>query len=214
MDVSADLYELGRTPVAVVCAGAKSILDIPRTLEVLESQGVAVAAWRSDHFPAFFTPRSGCAAPSRVDSAAAAARMIAASASLGLTCGMVLAVPIPQEAAAAGQVVEGAVQQALAEASSSGVCGRAVTPFLLKRVNELTGGASLAANVLLVKNNAAIGTQVAVELAALLATTTTTTMRQTVMGQGPQRRQQPAATATTLADTAAEAPQKARQQQR
>lgn len=109
-DVSADLSELGRTPVAVVCAGAKSILDIPRTLEVLETQGVGVAAFRSDEFPAFYTRTSGHKAPWRLDSAADAAAAIAASARLGLEGGMVIAVPIPEEHAAEGAVVETATQ--------------------------------------------------------------------------------------------------------
>jgi pseudouridine-5'-phosphate glycosidase len=166
-DVSADLFELGRTPVAVVCAGAKSVLDIPRTLEVLESQGVAVAAYGTDEFPAFFSPRSGVRAPARVDSPAEAAALVAASRRLRLGGGVLLAVPVPVAAAAAGAEVEAAIGAALAEADAAGVAGAEVTPFLLRRVRELTGGASLAINIALVKNNAAIGAAVAVALSEL-----------------------------------------------
>ena len=191
-DVSADLSELGRTPVAVVCAGAKSILDIPRTLEVLETQGVAVAALGSDEFPAFYTRASGVRAPWRLESPADAAGAIAASARMGLA-GMVIAVPIPAEHAAEGAAVEAATQcvplclpalacagrsqhadawrgrTALAEAAAANVGGAAVTPFLLKRVAELTGGASLRANIALIKHNAHVGAQIAVALAPMLA---------------------------------------------
>ncbi|KAL4459061.1 hypothetical protein ABPG75_013926 [Micractinium tetrahymenae] len=167
MDISADLTELGRTPVAVVCAGAKSVLDIPRTLEFLETQGVCVAAYGADEFPAFFTRCSGCRAPARVDTPAQAAAMIAASQKLALGGGMVLAVPIPDEQAAAGAAVERAISQALQEAEQRGVKGSEVTPFLLQRIQELTGGRSLEANIALVKNNAAVGARVAAALAAL-----------------------------------------------
>ncbi|KAL4431940.1 hypothetical protein ABPG77_000207 [Micractinium sp. CCAP 211/92] len=167
MDVSADLTELGRTPVAVVCAGAKSVLDIPRTLEFLETQGVCVAAYGADEFPAFFTRHSRCPAPARVDSPAQAAAMIAAARTLALGGGMVLAVPIPEEHAAAGAQVEQAIAAALREAEERGVKGNEVTPFLLQRIQELTGGKSLEANIALVKNNAAVGARVAAELAAL-----------------------------------------------
>lgn len=167
MDVSADLTELGRTAVAVVCAGAKSVLDIPRTLEFLETQGVCVAAYGADEFPAFFTRHSGCAAPARVDTPEQAAAMLAASQRLALGSGMVLAVPIPEEHAAAGAHVEQAISQALQEAEQRGVRGNEVTPFLLQRIQELTGGKSLEANIALVKNNAAVGARVAAALAAL-----------------------------------------------
>jgi pseudouridine-5'-phosphate glycosidase/pseudouridine kinase len=167
MDVSADLTELGRTPVAVVCAGVKSILDIPRTLEVLETQGVAVAVWRSDEFPAFFTPKSGCSAPSRVNSAGEAAGMIRASARLGLRSGQLIAVPIPAEAAAAAEPTERATNQALAEAEAQRIGGRDITPFLLGRIAELTKGSSLASNIELVVNNVRVGSTIAAELARM-----------------------------------------------
>ncbi|CAK0785665.1 hypothetical protein CVIRNUC_008876 [Coccomyxa viridis] len=166
MDVSADLTELGRTPVTVVCAGVKSILDIPRTLEYLETQGVCVAAYGADEFPAFFTRRSGCAAPARIDTPELAAAMIRHSARLGLGSGAVIGVPIPEEHAAAGAKVEQASQQALDEAQQKSLQGSEITPFLLGRIKELTGGESLKANIALIKNNAAVGAQIASALAA------------------------------------------------
>ena len=165
-DVSADLTELGRTPVAVVCAGAKSVLDIPRTLEYLETQGVCVASYGTDEFPAFFTPHSGCKAPCRADNPHQAAAMIAALHDLNLQSGMVLAVPIPQQYAAEGAAIQKAIDEALAEAVREGVAGNQVTPFLLERIRSKTGGKSLESNIRLVKNNAAVGAQVAVALAA------------------------------------------------
>ncbi|GIL58400.1 hypothetical protein Vafri_13535 [Volvox africanus] len=168
MDISADLTELGRTPIAVVCAGAKSILDIPRTLEVLETWGVAVASYGTDEFPAFFTPRSGCRSPARVDSPAEAAAMLDSVQRLGLGSGMLVAVPIPHEQAAEGEEVEAAIRTALGEADSRGIRGNEVTPFLLERVRALTGGRSLDANIQLVKNNARIGSAIAREYAAQL----------------------------------------------
>ena len=167
LDISADLCELGRTPVCVVCAGAKSILDIPRTLEFLETQGVAVLALGTDEFPAFFTRRSGCPAPTRVETAHEAAAVVHASSILGLKSGLLVAVPIPESAEAEAGKVQGAIEQALAEADAAGVAGRDTTPFLLKRIAELTGGDSLASNIALIKNNAAIGAQIATSLAEL-----------------------------------------------
>jgi hypothetical protein len=167
MDVSADLSELGRTPVAVVCAGIKSILDIPKTLEVLETQGVAVVALGTDEFPAFFTPASGCAAPLRVDTPAQVAQMIDASRRLRLDSGMVIAVPIPASQAADAAPLQLAQDQAIAESVAQKVGGRDVTPFLLARVNELTHGKSLVANIALIKNNAKVGAQIAASFAAI-----------------------------------------------
>jgi pseudouridine-5'-phosphate glycosidase/sugar/nucleoside kinase (ribokinase family) len=167
LDISADLCELGRTPVCVVCAGAKSILDIPRTLEFLETQGVAVLALGTDEFPAFFTRRSGCPAPTRVETAHEAAAVVHSSSTLGLSSGTLVAVPIPESAEAEAGKVQGAIEQALAEAGAAGVAGRDTTPFLLKRIAELTGGDSLASNIALIKNNAAVGAQIATSLAEL-----------------------------------------------
>ncbi|EFJ25989.1 hypothetical protein SELMODRAFT_413362 [Selaginella moellendorffii] len=169
MDVSSDLTELGKTPVAVVCAGVKSILDIPRTLEYLETQGVTVVSYSTDEFPAFFTPNSGCKAPCRADSVEECADIIEASTKFGLSSGILIGVPIPAEHAAAAKNVESAIQSALHEAESRGIAGNSVTPFLLKRVNELTGGDSLAANIQLVKNNALVGAKIATALTTRLS---------------------------------------------
>ncbi|XP_024545178.1 uncharacterized protein LOC9644059 isoform X4 [Selaginella moellendorffii] len=161
--------KLGKTPVAVVCAGVKSILDIPRTLEYLETQGVTVVSYSTDEFPAFFTPNSGCKAPCRADSVEECADIIEANTKLGLGSGILIGVPIPAEHAAAAKNVESAIQSALHEAESRGIAGNSVTPFLLKRVNELTGGDSLAANIQLVKNNALVGAKIATALTTRLS---------------------------------------------
>jgi pseudouridine-5'-phosphate glycosidase len=165
-DVSADLTELGRTPVAVVCAGAKSILDIGLTLENLETNGVTVIGFGVDEMPAFFTRRSGFAAPLRLNSAAECAKLIHANRELQLNSGVLVCVPIPEQFEANGARIETNIQQALRDADSSKVAGRDLTPFLLKRVNELTGGESLAANVQLVLNNAKVGAEIARHLAS------------------------------------------------
>ncbi|BAT82998.1 hypothetical protein VIGAN_04009000 [Vigna angularis var. angularis] len=165
MDISSDLVELGRTPVAVVCAGVKSILDIPRTLEYLETQGVCVAAYKTNEFPAFFTETSGCKVSCRVDSPEDCACIIDASFKLKLGNGILIAVPIPQEHSASGHIIESAIHKAIKEARENNITGSAETPFLLAKVNDLTGGASLAANIALVKNNALVGAKVAVALA-------------------------------------------------
>ncbi|XP_074315634.1 pseudouridine-5'-phosphate glycosidase-like [Silene latifolia] len=167
MDVSSDLIELGKNPFAVVSAGAKSILDIPRTLEYLVTHGVCVAGYRTNEFPAFFTETSGCKVPCRLNSPQDAARLIEANMKLELGTGILIAVPIPKEHSASGTFVESAIQRALKEAREKNITGSAETPFLLSRVNELTGGASLASNIALVKNNAIIGSKIAVRLAQL-----------------------------------------------
>ncbi|KAL1410225.1 hypothetical protein Q8F55_004230 [Vanrija albida] len=170
MDISADLLELGRTPMLVVCAGAKSILDIPRTLEVLETQGVCVATFgeRAD-FPAFYTPSSGVASPWRVGSVGEAAAAAYTGLTLPSPTATLLAVPIPAEYAARGDKVQAAVEQAVRESVEQGIDkrGKEVTPWLLKRVGELTQGSALELNVKLIENNAHVGTQVAVEVARL-----------------------------------------------
>jgi pseudouridine-5'-phosphate glycosidase len=168
MDVSADLTELAKTPVAVFCAGAKSVLDIPRTLEVLETQGVPVVGYGVKEFPAFFSRSSGCDAPAVADSPEQAARLIRAAKTLGLG-GCIFAVPIPEAHEATGRKVQRAIDRALEEAKKKRVKGADVTPFLLKRVRELSGGASLEANLALVRNNAEVGADVAVALARLAA---------------------------------------------
>jgi pseudouridylate synthase len=164
-DVSADLQELARTPVTVVAAGAKAILDLPKTLEVLETLGVPVIAYGQDAFPAFWSRDSGLAAPLRMDSAeqiAAAHRMRAA---LGLSGGQLVANPIPAEAEIAREEIVPAIEAALAEADAQGIAAKAVTPFLLDRIFEITEGRSLEANIALVKANARLGAAIARALA-------------------------------------------------
>ncbi|XP_044478871.1 pseudouridine-5'-phosphate glycosidase-like [Mangifera indica] len=167
MDISSDLTELGRTPVAVISAGVKSILDIPRTLEYLETQGVCVAAYKTHEFPAFFTETSGCKVPCRVDSPQECARLIDANLKLKLGSGILIAVPIPKEHSASGNLIESAIQTALREAREKNITGNAETPFLLARVNELTRGVSLSSNIALVKNNALVGAKIAAALSQL-----------------------------------------------
>ncbi|KAG8637351.1 hypothetical protein MANES_15G112800v8 [Manihot esculenta] len=167
MDISSDLTELGRTPVAVISAGVKSILDIPRTLEYLETQGVCVATYKTNEFPAFFTEKSGCKVTCRVDTPEDCARLIDANMKLKLGTGILIAVPIPKEHSASGNMIESAIQSALREARDKNITGNAETPFLLARVNEITGGASLASNIALVKNNSLVGAKIAVALAQL-----------------------------------------------
>ncbi|KAM6419178.1 uncharacterized protein J5M81_013554 isoform 3-T3 [Pluvialis apricaria] len=171
LDVSADLTELGRTPVAVVSAGVKSILDIGRTLEYLETQGVCVAAFgESREFPAFFSRQSGFQAPYHVRDEEEAAELIASALGLGLSSGVLIAVPCPEERAASGQVIEEAIQQALSEARSKGITGKEVTPFMLQKINELTDGRSLDSNLALIQNNARVGSCIAVALSKLQKT--------------------------------------------
>ncbi|XP_043944411.1 pseudouridine-metabolizing bifunctional protein C1861.05-like [Protopterus annectens] len=168
MDVSADLTELGRTPIAVVSAGVKSILDIGKTLEYLETQGICVATFGSSReFPAFFTPRSGIKAPYNVCNVEEAASLIDSSLKYGLCSGLLIAVPIPEAHAASGQVIEEAIHQAVTEARSNGIVGKDVTPYILQRVNELTQGESLKLNVSLIKNNARIGACIACALSQI-----------------------------------------------
>uniref|UniRef100_A0AAX7U8D9 Carbohydrate kinase PfkB domain-containing protein n=1 Tax=Astatotilapia calliptera TaxID=8154 RepID=A0AAX7U8D9_ASTCA len=165
LDISADLTELGRTPIAVISAGVKSILDIGRTLEFLETQGVCVATYgQSKNFPAFFSPQSGFRSACHVSNPEEAAKLIASSLSLGLQSGVLLAVPIPEEHAASGQQIEDAIKVAVAEARAEGVMGKDVTPFILQKVSALTQGKSLQANIALIHNNAKVGSQIACAL--------------------------------------------------
>lgn len=160
-DISADLPELAQTAVTVVAAGAKAILDLPKTLEWLETAGVPVIAYGQDQFPAFWSRESGLKAPLRMDSAdqiAAAARMRAA---LGLPGGQLVANPIPPEAEISRAEIMPVVEAALAEAAAQGIAAKAVTPFLLQRIFELTKGRSLTANIALVMNNARLGAAIA-----------------------------------------------------
>ena len=166
-DISADLTELGRQKVAVVCAGAKAILDLPKTLEVLETGGVPVIGYGTDDFPAFYSRTSGLALSARADSAEDAARIVKSHWDLGLQSGLVLANPLPANAALNQDQVEGYIGQALAEAEAQKVRGKDVTPFLLKRLGELSDGQTLRANIALVENNARLGGALAVAYARL-----------------------------------------------
>lgn len=164
-DISADLQELAATPVTVVAAGAKAILDLPKTLEVLETLGVPVIAFGQDDFPAFWSRSSGLVAPLRMDDPvqiAAAQRM---RARLGLPGGQLVANPIPAEAEIARAEIMPVIEAALAEAAAQGIAAKAVTPFLLGRIFEMTGGRSLDANIALVLNNARLAARIAVALA-------------------------------------------------
>lgn len=165
-DISADLIELARTNVAVVCAGAKSILDLGLTLEVLETHGVPVLGFRTDQFPAFFTRDSGFELDRRVDSEAHLAAILRTKWDLGLAGGAVVANPIPAEAALDPGMIAQAIGEALAEAAAQHITGKDVTPFLLSMIEAATGGKSLAANRELIYHNARLGSRLAVELAA------------------------------------------------
>jgi pseudouridine-5'-phosphate glycosidase len=165
-DISADLQELAQTSVAVVCAGAKSILDIGLTLEYLETHGVPVVAIGQDNFAAFYTPDSGFKADFRLDTPEEQARFLHTKWALDLAGGVVFANPVPAEAAMPKAEIDAITRQALAEAEARGISGKAVTPFLLARIKELTGGRSLATNIALVKHNAQVGAQLASALAA------------------------------------------------
>ncbi len=163
-DVSADLLELARTPVAVVCAGAKSILDIGLTLEVLETHGVPVLSSGHDEFAAFYVRGSGHRADRRLDAPADLARFIRAQWRLGLASGVLVSTPVPEADALPRALVDGWIEQALADAAREGIAGKAVTPYLLARIEQLSQGRSLAANVALVKNNAALAARLALAL--------------------------------------------------
>jgi pseudouridylate synthase len=164
-DISADLDELARTRVAVVCAGPKAILDVPLTLEYLETRGVPVVSVGIAEIPGFYSRLSGIAAPSHVPDVAGAAAVIRAHAAMGLTSGLVICNPVPEADALPLDVAKAAIDQAIREADEAGITGGAVTPWLLARVAEITGGASVKANIALITNNA----RTAGELAGILA---------------------------------------------
>lgn len=166
MDVSADLTELSLTDVAVVSAGVKSLLDIGRTLEVLETLGVPVISVGSDDFPSFYSRTSGFRSPLRLDDAATIAAAMKAKWALGLAGGLVIANPIPEAEEIPADQIGALIEQAVAEADQRGITGAAITPFLLGRIVELSDGDSLRANIALVKNNARLGAAVAVAYAA------------------------------------------------
>ncbi|MCE4538737.1 pseudouridine-5'-phosphate glycosidase [Pelomonas sp. P7] len=165
-DISADLQELARTPVTVVCAGAKSILDLALTLEYLETHGVPVLSIGQDNFAAFFTPDSGLKADFRMDAPDEQARFIRAKWALGLEGGVVVSNPVPAAQAMPREEIDAITAQALAEAQAQGVQGKAITPFLLARIKALTGGRSLATNIALVKHNAVAGARLACALSS------------------------------------------------
>ena len=160
-DISADLDELARTPVAVVCAGPKAILDVPLTLEYLETRGVPVVALGIDEIPGFYSRRSGIPAPSHVPDVAGAAAVIRAHEALGLASGLVICNPVPEADALPLEVARAAIEQAIREADEAGITGGAVTPWLLARVAAITGGASVTANIALIVNNARVGGELA-----------------------------------------------------
>lgn len=166
-DISADLQELAHTNVAVVCAGAKSILDIGLTLEYLETQGVPVVGFGTNEFPAFYTRKSSYQVDYRVDTAEELAHAIKAKWDLGLKGGVVVANPIPEKYEMNYEVITKAIDKAVAEAEEKGIKGKEATPFLLAKVKEITGGESLESNIALVYNNAKIASQLAVELAKM-----------------------------------------------
>ncbi|WP_430242134.1 pseudouridine-5'-phosphate glycosidase [Neorhizobium sp. DAR64861/K0K2] len=166
-DISADLTELGRTRTAVVCAGVKSILDIAKTLEYLETQRVPVIAYGTEDFPAFFTRQSGYKADHRLDTAEEIARAMYLHHQLGTGTGLLIANPIPEEAALTPDFIDGTIADAVREADERGIGRKELTPFLLARINELSKGESLKANIELVRNNARLAAKMAVAYAAL-----------------------------------------------
>jgi pseudouridine-5'-phosphate glycosidase len=167
-DVSNDLPTLASVPVAVVCSGAKAILDLPATLEWLETAGVPVVGYGTDELPAFYSRRSGLRVDTRVDSPQEAAAIIRATRRLGLPCGVLVVVPVPEANELPAEKVEPQIVAALAEARARRIAGNAVTPFLLKWLTQETGGASLKANIALLKNNAAVAAQIAAALKGLV----------------------------------------------
>ena len=164
MDISADLQELGKTNVTVVCAGAKAILDLSLTLEYLETMGVPVLGYKTKELPAFYTPNSGLSVDSQIDSPKEAADIIMAKRKNNLTGGILITNPIPNKYAMDSNIINGAIEKALQMADEQGIKGKEITPFLLKTVVELTGGESLESNIHLILNNAALGAEISKEV--------------------------------------------------
>jgi pseudouridine-5'-phosphate glycosidase len=164
-DESADLIELARTPLTVVCAGAKAILDLPLTLEVLETQGVPIIGYQTDELPAFYSRHSGLPVDLRVDTPQEVVDIMAAREQLGLEGGMLVTVPVPAEDEWPAEEAQGIINQALAEAEADGITGKAVTPYLLDRVSKLSDERSKKANIALLLNNARVAAQIALALA-------------------------------------------------
>lgn len=163
-DVSADLEELARASVALVCAGAKSILDLPKTLEYLETRGVPVIGYKTLELPAFYTSRSGLFLEEKADSPDEIAALLKAKWKCGLEGGVVVANPIPEEYAMKPEIIAAAIDRAISDAGAAGIKGKKLTPYLLARIVELTGGDSLASNIALVKHNAALAAAIALAL--------------------------------------------------
>lgn len=166
MDISADLEELAMTPVMVVCAGAKSILDLGLTLEYLETKGVPVIGYQTEELPAFYTRKSGFGVDYRLDTPQELAAAFAAQRALGFKGGMLVTNPIPEEYSMDPDEINGVIARAVEEARALGIHGKATTPFLLAKIKDITGGDSLAANIRLVYNNAALAARTAAALCA------------------------------------------------
>ena len=164
MDVSADLDELGKTPMCVVCAGAKAILDLPRTMEYLETKGVPVIGFGTDELPAFYTAKSGIPLTWRADDPKEVADAIHAAEDMGFEGGMLVTVPIPEEWSMDADYINKAIDEALVDADRQGIVGKDTTPFLLKKIKEITGGSSLASNIQLVFNNVKTAARIAAKL--------------------------------------------------
>ena len=164
MDISADLEELANTPVCVVCAGAKSILDLGLTMEYLETKGVPVVGYGTDELPAFYTRSSGYKVPWRADAPQDVADAIKASAEMGYHGGMLVVNPIPEAYSMDADYINGAIDKAIREAKEQGIRGKATTPFLLAAIKDITGGSSLAANIQLVYNNVKVAAQIAASM--------------------------------------------------
>ena len=167
MDISADLEELAKTDVLVVCAGAKSILDLGLTLEYLETRGVPVVGYQTEELPAFYTRSSGFKTDCRMDSPKEIAEAFNAKLEMGLRGGMVAANPIPEQYAMDSAYIASSIEAALEKMKKLGIKGKKTTPFLLDEIQKITGGASLSANIQLVYNNARLGAQIACELSKL-----------------------------------------------
>ena len=162
-DISADLEELGNTNVTVICAGAKAILDLPKTLEILETKGVPVLGFQTDELPAFYTRKSGLKVDHKVESYSEAAEIIRAKREFGLDGAVLITNPIPEEYSMDADAINAVIDSAIKEMDEKGIKGKECTPFLLAKIAEITGGKSLESNIQLVFNNAAVGTEIAKE---------------------------------------------------
>ena len=167
MDISADLQELGKTNVTVVCAGAKAILDLPLTLEYLETMGVPVLGYQTKELPAFYTAHSGLSVDYQIDSPEEAAKIIIEKRKNNLMGGILITNPIPEKYAMDSKVINDAIEKALLMADEQGIKGKEITPFLLKNIVDITGGDSLESNIALILNNAALGAEISKEVAKL-----------------------------------------------